>query len=85
MSTSLVTMQNRSKINPFPDYDSEDDESDMIVVKTVDGGNPLGKSILKPDHVPQYLVINKDEPSNNQQLPSPKLGGQGEGAAGRLS
>lgn len=52
MSTSLVTMQGRSKINPFPDYDSEDDESDMIVVKTVDGGNPLGKSILKPDHVP---------------------------------
>ena len=31
-------------INPFPDYDSEDDESDMIVVKTVDGGNPLGLS-----------------------------------------
>ena len=30
-------------INPFPDYDSED-ESDMIVVKTVDGGNPLGMS-----------------------------------------
>ena len=76
MSTSLVTMQGRSKINPFPDYDSEDDESDMIVVKTVDGGNPLGKSILKPDHVPQYLVVNKDEPSNNQQLPSPKLGGR---------
>ena len=38
MSTSLVTLQGRSKINPFPEEDSEEDDHDMIVVKTVDGG-----------------------------------------------
>ena len=40
MSTSLVTLQGRSKINPFPEEDSEEDDHDMIVVKTVDGGSP---------------------------------------------
>ena len=45
VSTSLIALKGHAKpINPFPDYDSEDDESDMIVVKTVDGGNPLGIS-----------------------------------------
>ena len=39
MSTSLVTLQGRSKINPFAEEESEEDEHDMIVVKTVDGGN----------------------------------------------
>ena len=43
----------------------------MIVVKTVDGGhlNPGKSIVLQPDRVPQYLVVDKNAPTNN--LPSP--------------
>ena len=48
----------------------------MIVVKTVDGGaanlNQTTASTLKPDQVPQYLVIDKNAPISDQL--SPKFG-----------